>query len=48
MDVEDRELGTAVVDSLGVFLGADGVRVHDVSQQRRACIMASTLADARL
>jgi len=48
VDVDDRELETAVVDSLGVFLGADGVRVHDVSQQRRACIMASTLADARL
>jgi len=46
-DVENREVETAVVDSLGILLGADGVRVHDVAYQKRACLMASALTDAR-
>ncbi|RMG90953.1 MAG: dihydropteroate synthase [Zetaproteobacteria bacterium] len=46
--VEDRELETAVAGGIGVFLGADGLRVHDVRLQRRASIVAAALADAAL
>ncbi len=45
--VQDRELETAVADAIGIFEGADGVRVHDVALQRRAVRMASMLAAAR-
>jgi len=45
--VEDRELETACADAIGIMLGADVVRVHDVGLQRRAVIVASALADAR-
>ncbi len=46
--VEDRELETAVAGGIGVFMGADGLRVHDVKLQRRASILAAALADGRM
>ncbi len=45
--VEDREIETAAADAIGVFLGADVIRVHDVRTQRKAAIVAAALADAR-
>ena len=45
--VEDREIETAVAGAIGIFQGADGVRVHDVAMQKRACDMAVALANAR-
>ncbi|MGQ9483967.1 MAG: dihydropteroate synthase [Desulfosoma sp.] len=44
--VEDRELGTAVVHSLGIMAGAHMVRVHDVAFHRNAVLMADALRDA--
>ncbi len=46
--VGDRELETGILDSLGIYLGADGVRVHDVAQQKRACVLASMCTDVRM
>jgi len=46
--VADRELETAVADGIGIFAGADGVRVHDVALQKRAVLMASAIASHRL
>jgi len=46
--VHDRELETAVAGGIGIFAGADGVRVHDVALQMRAVRVASALADHRL
>ena len=45
--VGDRELETAMLNGLGIYLGVDGVRVHDVAQQKRACVLASSCADVR-
>jgi len=45
--VDGRELGTSAAGSIGVFQGADGVRVHDVATQYQACQMASALFDAK-
>ncbi|MDQ6956816.1 MAG: dihydropteroate synthase [Mariprofundaceae bacterium] len=45
--VNERELETAVAGSIGVFQGVDGVRVHDVVAQHRACQVASALLDAK-
>ncbi|RMH62345.1 MAG: dihydropteroate synthase [Zetaproteobacteria bacterium] len=47
-EVHDRELETAVAGGIGVFDGADGLRVHDVALQRRAARVAAALADHRL
>lgn len=44
--VEDREIETAAAISIGVFAGADILRVHDVAIQRRAARVASSLRDA--
>jgi len=46
-DVGHRELETAVSGAMGIFQGVDGVRVHDVDLQKRACQMAAALTDAR-
>ncbi|MDQ6994156.1 MAG: dihydropteroate synthase, partial [Mariprofundaceae bacterium] len=46
--VHDRELETAVLDTLGIYLGADGVRVHDIAYQKRANMVATALSDARI
>jgi len=45
--VNARELETAVAGSIGVFQGVDGVRLHDVASQYRACQMASALSGAK-
>jgi len=45
--VNERELETAVASSIGIFQGVDGVRVHDVASQYRACQVASALLDAK-
>ena len=45
--VHDREFETAAVDAIGVWLGADGLRVHDVRAQAKAARVAAALADAR-
>jgi dihydropteroate synthase len=44
--VEDRETETAAAVSIGVFAGADILRVHDVAIQRRAIRVASALRQA--
>jgi len=41
--VDDRELETAVAGALGIAHGADILRVHDISLQRRAIQLASAL-----
>ena len=46
--VDERELETAVAGGIGIFAGADGVRVHDVALQKRAVLMASAIASHRL
>ncbi len=45
--VDERELESAVAAGIGIFQGVDGVRVHDVGSQYRACQMASALLDAK-
>lgn len=42
--VGEREIETAVADAIGISLGADIVRVHDVALQSRAVRMASILS----
>ncbi len=44
-EVGDREIETAAADAIGVFVGADVLRVHDVALQRRAARVAAALAD---
>lgn len=43
--VTDREIETAAADAIGVFLGADVLRVHDVAAQARAARVAVALAE---
>jgi dihydropteroate synthase len=45
-EVGEREIETAAALSVGVFAGADILRVHDVASQRRAARVASALRDA--
>ncbi|ATX81148.1 dihydropteroate synthase [Mariprofundus ferrinatatus] len=42
--VEDREIETAVAGAIGISLGADILRVHDVALQSRAIRVASALS----
>lgn len=44
-DVQQREIETAVASSVGIFAGADMVRVHDCESQLKAVLVASCLAD---
>jgi len=46
--INDREFETGIVDAFGIYLGADGIRVHDVALQKRANIMAAALSGARM
>ncbi len=46
-EVADREIETAVASGMGIYAGADMVRVHDCALQRKALLVASRLADAR-
>ena len=45
---QDREIETAAAGAIGVFQGADVLRVHDVALQRRATVVAAALASHRL
>ncbi|MDQ6989867.1 MAG: dihydropteroate synthase [Mariprofundaceae bacterium] len=45
-DVHNRELETAVTSAIGVFCGADMLRVHDCKTHRKTAIVAAQLADA--
>jgi dihydropteroate synthase len=44
-DVDNRELETAVSSAIGIFCGADMIRVHDCAFQHHASLVASQLAD---
>ncbi len=43
--VEDREVGTAVVNALSIAAGAHIIRVHDVETHRQVALMADALRD---
>lgn len=43
---EDREIGTAVVNALGIAAGAHILRVHDVAVNRQAALMADAVRHA--
>lgn len=45
--VEDREMGTAVVNSLALAAGAHIIRVHDVALQKQVALMCDALRQAR-
>jgi len=44
-DVLEREIETAVSSAIGVFCGADMIRVHDCAAHRKTILMASQLTD---
>ncbi len=44
--VDDREVGTAVVNSMGIASGAHIIRVHDVEFHRQAAVMADAVRTA--
>lgn len=44
--VEEREVGTAVVNSFAIAAGAHIIRVHDVEYHRQVSAMADALCDA--
>jgi len=44
-NVENREIETAVASAIGIFSGADVIRVHDCAIQSKAAIIAANLAD---
>jgi len=46
--VDDREVETAAAGAVGVFQGADVLRVHDVELQLRAATVAAAIASHRL
>ncbi len=43
--VENREIGTAAVNTVGILAGAHIVRVHDVKTQIKAIVMADAIRD---
>ncbi len=44
-EVDERELETAAANAIGVFQGADLLRVHEVGSQHRAAQIAAALGD---
>lgn len=46
-NVDQREVETAVASAIGVFSGADMVRVHDCGIQQQPMMVAAKLADYR-
>ena len=44
-NVKNREIETAVASAIGIFSGADIIRVHDCAIQSRTAIVAANLAD---
>ncbi len=47
-DVLNREVETAVSSAIGIYCGADMIRVHDCELQRKTTLLASALADYNL
>jgi dihydropteroate synthase len=47
-DVLNREVETAISSAIGIFCGADMIRVHDCETQQKTTLLASALADFRL
>ncbi|MDX8387160.1 MAG: dihydropteroate synthase [Ghiorsea sp.] len=45
--VVDRELETALSSAIGIFCGADMIRVHDCAFQQKTSLVASLLADQK-
>ncbi len=45
--VYEREIETAVASAIGIFCGADMIRVHDCIQQQKTSLVASGLADVK-
>jgi len=45
--LDDREIETGVLNAFGIYLGADGIRVHDINIQKRANFMAVALTESR-
>lgn len=45
--VHDREIETAVISGIGIYAGADMIRVHDCEKQKRTAIIGAYCADAR-
>jgi len=46
-DVDDREIETAVISGIGIYAGADMIRIHDCLAQIKAAIIGGYCADAR-
>jgi len=46
--VQEREIETAVSSAIGVFCGADMIRVHDCKAHQKTVLLASKLADFKL
>jgi dihydropteroate synthase len=47
-DIKDREIETAISSAIGIFCGADMIRIHDCETQQKTTLLASALADSRL
>jgi len=46
-DVQQREIETAITSAIGVFCGADMIRVHDCASHQKTATVAAKLADAK-
>jgi dihydropteroate synthase len=47
-DIKDREIETAISSAIGIFCGADMIRIHDCEIQQKTTLLASALADFHL
>ncbi len=47
-DIHNREVETAVASAIGIFCGADMIRVHDCLAHHKTATVAAQLCDARL
>ncbi|MDQ7004383.1 MAG: dihydropteroate synthase [Ghiorsea sp.] len=47
-EVHQREIETAVASTVGIFCGADMIRVHDCFEHHKTALVASKLADAKI
>lgn len=45
--VDQRETETAIASAIGIFCGADIIRVHDCATQSKAAILGAKLADSK-
>jgi len=46
-DVLNREVETAISSAIGIFCGADMIRIHDCETQQKTSLLASAFADYR-